>query len=104
MTYRVIIEPTAERGIRESVQWITAQASPAVAAAWFNGLIRKVDTLRSHPGRCPLAAENDKFQDEIRELLYGRQRRRKHRILFTVAGDTVHVLFIRHSAQDELEP
>lgn len=103
MTYRVIIEPTAERGIREAVRWKTQRVSPTLAARWYNGLRKKIDTLKSHPARCPLAAENDKFPEEIRELLYGK-RRNSYRIIFTIRGDAVHVLFVQHSARDELEP
>jgi plasmid stabilization system protein ParE len=104
MTYRIIIEPTAERGIRESMKWLTAQASPHHAAKWLDGLIRAIDTLKTLPARGPLAAENDKFPVDVRELLYGRSKRGKYRILYTVADDAVHVLYVRHSAQDELEP
>jgi plasmid stabilization system protein ParE len=68
MTYRIIIEPTAEREIRSTVRWKTENASPTAAARWYNGLIQKIETLRRHPTRCPLAAENDKFDEEIREL------------------------------------
>ncbi|HZW29897.1 MAG TPA: type II toxin-antitoxin system RelE/ParE family toxin [Isosphaeraceae bacterium] len=104
MTYRIIIEPTAEREIRSAVRWKTENASPSAAARWYNGLIKKIDTLRRHPTRCPWAAENDKVPEEIRELLYGRSRRHKHRIIFTIREDTVHILYVRHSARDELEP
>lgn len=104
MTYHIIIEPTAERGIRESVRWLTEQASPHVAAKWFNGLIQAIDTLKTFPARWPLAAESDKFPVEVRELLYGRSKRGKYRVLYTIADDAVHVLYVRHSAQDELEP
>ena len=104
MTYRIVIEPTAEREIRSAVRWKTENASPAVAARWYNGLVKKIDRLRRQPSRCPLGAENDKFPEEIRELLYGRSKRHKHRIIFTVRGDTVHILYVRHSARDELEP
>ena len=53
--------------------------------------VKKMDTLRRDPSRCPLAAESDKFPEEIRELLCGRGGKRvhKHCILFTVRGDTV---------------
>jgi hypothetical protein len=40
MTYRVIIEPTAEREIRSAVRWMIANASPAVAARWYDGLLK----------------------------------------------------------------
>jgi plasmid stabilization system protein ParE len=106
VTYRIIIEPTAEREIRSAVRWKTENASPTVAARWYNGLIQKIDTLQRRPTRCPLAAEDDKFDEEIRELLYGRGGKRvhRHRILFTFREDTVHILYVRHTARDELEP
>ena len=103
MTYQVIIEPTAERGIREAIHWITANRSPAAAAKWYNALEKKIPTLRSFPRRCPVAAEDDKFPEEIREMLHGPKRQR-YRILFTIREDAVHVLYVRHSAQDEIEP
>ena len=103
MTYRVIVEPTANRGIREAVRWITEHQSAQVAAKWFNRLEKKVMTLGKHPSRCPIAAENDKFPEEIRELLHG-PRKNKYRIIFTIREDEVHVLYVRHAARDELEP
>jgi plasmid stabilization system protein ParE len=102
MTYHVIIEPTAERGIREAYRWIAENRSPAAAVKWYNALEKKVQTLRSQPRRCPVAAENDKFPEEIRVLLHG-QRQHKYRIIFTIREDAVHVLYVRHGAQDEIE-
>jgi plasmid stabilization system protein ParE len=106
MTYRIIIEPSAEREIRSRVRWKTENASRAVAARWLKGLIERMDTLRRHPARCPLAAEDEKFPEEIRELLYGRRGKRfhKYRIIFTIKEDAVHILYVRHTARGELEP
>jgi plasmid stabilization system protein ParE len=39
----------------------------------------------------------------LRELLYGR-RRNVYRILFTIDGQTVNILRVRHAAQDRLTP
>ena len=80
--------------------------SPAVADQWLDGLYKAIDTLKTRPLRCPLAPESHKFPEEIRELLYGRggKRKHKHRIIFTVREDAVYVLFVRHTARDELEP
>ncbi len=44
MTYRIIVEPTAERKIRSAVVWKIENASRDVAARWYNGLLKKVDT------------------------------------------------------------
>src|SRR5215831_6006394 len=40
MTYRIIIESTAEREIRSAVRWKLEHASRAVAARWYDGLIK----------------------------------------------------------------
>jgi plasmid stabilization system protein ParE len=40
---------------------------------------------------------------DLRELLYGR-RRNVYRIVFTIVGQRVNVLRVRHAAQDRLMP
>jgi plasmid stabilization system protein ParE len=103
MKYRIELAATAKADIRQQAQWLHEQASPAKADQWLGGLYKAIDTLQTRPLRCPVAAESDKFPEEIRELLHGR-RRHKHRIIFTIRADTVYVLYVRHSARDELEP
>jgi plasmid stabilization system protein ParE len=71
MIFRIIVEPTAEREIRSAVRWKTENSSPSVAARWYNGLIKKIDTLHRLPSRCRLAAENDKFPDRARPTIEG---------------------------------
>lgn len=78
--------------------WI-ADTVPDTAARWFEGLVSKVNSLSTMPERCALAPESAAFHQEIRQLLYGR-----YRILFTIKGDTVYVIHIRHSAQEHLKP
>jgi len=80
--------------------------SPAAATKWLDGLYKTIDTLQTRPLRCSVAPESDKFPVEIHELLYGRRGKRthKHRIIFTVRDDAVYVLYVRHTARDELEP
>lgn len=103
MTFRIAVEPTAEAGIRSAMAWYARNASPAVAARWYNGLVRRVNTLRSSPRRCPLADEDEGFEEEIRVLLYGK-RRGIFRVLFTIRGDEVHILYVRHGAQGPVTP
>ncbi|MCF2149353.1 hypothetical protein IQ276_023565 [Desmonostoc muscorum LEGE 12446] len=50
------------------------------------------------PSRCSLAFENYFFEQEIRQLLYGKGRN-AYRILFTIVNDSVEILFVRHAAQ-----
>jgi plasmid stabilization system protein ParE len=71
----------------------------ARAEAWLDGVLAAIDTLTSLPRRCPLAPENDEFDVEVRQLLYG-----EHRILFTVEDDVVRVLHVLHGARRFLTP
>jgi plasmid stabilization system protein ParE len=105
MKYRIELAATAKADIRGQGQWLYDEVSPAAADKWLAGLYKAIGTLHIRPLRCPVAAENDKFPEELRELLYGRsgKRKHKHRIIFTIRDDTVHVLYVRHTARDELE-
>ena len=96
-TYRVIVEPRALEEIADAYQWI-ANHSPAAALKWFNGLTEVRDSLRQYPARCPVVAGRPGSGSEIRQLLYGR-RWNRYRMLFTVRGDTVHILRIIHGAR-----
>jgi plasmid stabilization system protein ParE len=102
MTYRVIIQPGAERDIWAAARWIEDQSkSPAKALRWARGVRAKLETLKATPKRCPVDPDSDAFGEEVRVLLYGK-RQGKYRILFAIRGDTVHVLTVRHSARQSL--
>ena len=102
MKYQLIIQPPALEDLEEAYDSIRRRA-PEAAARWFNGFVDALETLRSFPKRCGLAPENEHFEQEIRQLLYGR-RGGVYRAMFTIAGDEVHVLHIRHAARKPLEP
>jgi hypothetical protein len=65
----------------------------------MNGLFGAIFSLERMPRRCSLAYENELFDDELRQLLYGK-RGRVYRILFIIRDEKVYVLFVRHSAQE----
>jgi plasmid stabilization system protein ParE len=100
MTYHVVIQPNAEAELDAAYRYRHARA-PQAAVQWFAGIVEAINSLEQFPARCPLAPENGHFAEEIRQLLYG-ARRDVFRILFTIQGDTVHVLHIRHGAQQYL--
>jgi len=107
MSYRIAISEAAEAEVEALYLWILRR-SPERAAAWYEGLLAAINSLADFPRRCPLARENDRFDQEIRQLLYGTARS-ACRILFTIleptgAEDepTVRILHIRHAAQRDL--
>ena len=102
MTYRVIIQPRAERDIWAAAQWIEDQSkSPARAVRWVRSIRAKIGTLKTNPQRCPVDPDSDAFGAEVRVLLYGK-RHGRYRILFTIRGDVVYVLTVRHAARQSL--
>jgi plasmid stabilization system protein ParE len=104
MNCRVEITQTAKAEARQAYLWIQEHSLEA-AIHWYNGLESAIDTLRTHPRRCPQAPEALFFKREIRQLLYGR-RRHAYRILFEVRdeGQTVSILHVIHGARDYLRP
>jgi plasmid stabilization system protein ParE len=80
--------------------WI-AERAPDSAVNWFNGLEAAIYSLEDFPQRCPLAEESKAFDVEIRQLIYGK-RVGAYRILFTILGDAVHVLHVRHGRRKRI--
>ena len=97
MDCRVEVEPEAIVEIDRILSWLIQEASERVAANWYAGLVQSLSSLRRHPGRCPVARENEYFEEEIRCLMYG-----KYRLLFDVSDRTVRVLHIRHGARKSI--
>ena len=102
MKYCVDITSEAEAEIREAYSWIRGD-SPANAARWREGLLQAVRSLSQHPTRCPLAPESTQFKQEIRQLLFGK-RGGVYRVLFVMDEKTVHILHVRHTAREFLQP
>jgi plasmid stabilization system protein ParE len=101
--YRVIFTPRARADAVDAFRRI-AEHSPNAAARWYSGLERAIAKLSTMPMRHPIAEEeSEKLGIPIRQMLYGR-RRGIFRILFSIEEDVVHLHYIRHGAQDTIEP
>jgi plasmid stabilization system protein ParE len=103
VTYRRRVTARAVADADDAHAWIAEQVSSAQAERWYQALFKQMETLTGQPTRCPLAAESGRFPEELRELLYGR-RKNKYRIIFTIRGRDVVVLFVHHGAPKEREP
>jgi plasmid stabilization system protein ParE len=103
MNFAVEFTDVADMEVQNILLWIMGR-SPEQAEPWQDGLENAVMSLTSLPKRCPLASEQDAFDVEVRQLLYG-----KYRLLFTLVDtdndgepDTVRILHVRHGAQRPL--
>ena len=99
-TYEVVIQTSAEAEINEAFLWFYERV-PDKAVEWYKNLEFSIYSLETLPHRCGLAPENEAFKEEIRQLLF-RKHKTIFRILFTIHGETVHVLHVRHGSQNTL--
>ena len=101
----VVIAPLALRQLREAAGWYRDRSqSDDLARDWLDGFLEGLMSLQFDPERHPLARESHKFSVEIHEVHYGSGRRKTHRALFRVQGTAVHVLTVRHIAQEDVAP
>jgi plasmid stabilization system protein ParE len=96
--FEVITVPRAERDIEEAFRWI-AEHAPLNAVGWVHGVRRAIQSLDFMPTRCVVSPESPVAGSEVRQLVFG-----NYRILFTVQGDTVYILHVRHAAREPMLP
>jgi plasmid stabilization system protein ParE len=98
MAYRVEITPQAEADLDQGYCYI-ARDSPKNALRWWRRFYDVVARLSLFPEAYGHAPENDAVSFDVRQKLYG-----NYRILFTIDGERVVVLRIRHAARLPLPP
>jgi plasmid stabilization system protein ParE len=105
LMYRIEITPGAQADADEAYAWMLENVSPAHAERWYQDLFAQIDSLKTFPGRCPVAPESRNFAEEIRELIFGkRKHKNKYRILFAIRQDSVAILYVYHGSRKEIEP
>ncbi|HVS70388.1 MAG TPA: type II toxin-antitoxin system RelE/ParE family toxin [Phycisphaerae bacterium] len=98
MTYKVNVTPQAIADLRE-IHATIVEDSPSSAKRVLDLLEKACETLADFPKRHPVAPESAHESTEIRQIVVLR-----YRVLFRIIGDTVHVLRVRHGAQQHLRP
>jgi toxin ParE1/3/4 len=93
--YTVLITPTAQEEIRETVFYVHRQA-PLNAERWLRRLYEQIDTLELFPDRCPTAPDSEHVGEELRHLVVG-----SHRVIFRIEKHAriVRILGVRHAAR-----
>jgi plasmid stabilization system protein ParE len=101
MAFRVEVTPEAKLDAKRILKWLDSEQAGEAGLRWFHRLGEAIDSLSTFPKRCPVAPENAKTPFELRQLVYGRKPH-FYRILFTIEGDVVYVLRIRHGRRRQL--
>lgn len=100
MTYAIWFSPTARAEILEAFEYIRSdQHAPLNAARWLDGIIEAITTLAEFPESHALARESDEFEQVLRQLVF-----KSHRIVFDVAGTTVRIHRVIHTARPSMGP
>lgn len=94
--FRVTVEVEAKNNLRVHYQNLRARSPGSdYPAEWYYGIRAAIRDLTTSAEQSGLAYEDRFFAETIRQRLYD-----SYKILFTIRGDRVHVLHIRHQAQD----
>jgi plasmid stabilization system protein ParE len=95
--YQLVYQPSAAEELEQAIEW-SFEKYPGDAHAWCNEFLTAIEALALDPDRHPLAREDGRFTQTIRQLLFGRGRS-VYRVLYTVDGDVVRILHIRFPGQ-----
>ena len=104
MSLRIVITEQAEREMQSAFDWWAEHRSKRQADRWYAGLAKAIADLSENSKRHGHSRESNHFAYEIRDLLFGLGRRPTHRAVFTIRGEEVVVLTVRHVAQEDLSP
>ena len=99
MSYRILFTEQAHRDLRQACEWWVRNGSTEQAGDWFDGFAKAVYLVSENPERFPLAREDGSFSSELRQFSYGLAKHPTHRAVFTVRGNTILVLRVRHLAR-----
>lgn len=94
--FRVRMEAEAKNNLREHYQNLRSRSpGSAYPDRWYFGIRAAIRDLARSARECGLAYEDRFFAETIRQRLFD-----SYKILFVIREDHVHVLHIRHQAQD----
>jgi plasmid stabilization system protein ParE len=103
MTYDVVISSRAQQEAQANHDWWAKHRSAQQAASWYDEFMKAALSLERDPDRWAVAAENDRFPYQIRQLNFGIGRKPTHRLVYTIRSNEVVVLRVRHLAQADID-
>jgi len=93
-SFEVIITVEAKEELKSIYHYITKNSANN-ALNWLNLMEEKIASLAQMPERCPIAPEDNFFDEKIRHLIV----KRNYRVLFFVENTFVYILHVRHCSQ-----
>lgn len=96
MTYPIVVTPSAKADIFETCAWLL-ENRPENADKWLWSVSEAMTSLRKFPERCRVVKESEAFDEEVRQLLFGRTH--VFKVLFSIRDRKVFILRIRSTRQ-----
>ena len=104
MKHRVVLTSRAKVDLYQAALWWAEHRDSQQAANWLEKFEAAIAALQNNPQRHPTAREDQLFEFQLRQLIFGLGKRATHRALFELRGGTVWVRAIRHLHQDDVTP
>ena len=102
-SFDVCFSNEAEDNIRTIKDWI-AERSPQGAGKWIEALSQAAARLADSADCFGLAPEASAFDNELRQIIFKTRRGNTYRALFVIRQNVAHVLSVRGTGQDLLQP
>jgi len=99
MAYRVRLTPRAAGDADAIYRRVTVEASVA-GPRWYGRLIETLRSLDTFPERGQIVESLSRSEHLVRRILFGRKQN-VYRIYYSIEGETVRILHIRHGARRE---
>jgi len=99
MKFTVITLRAAERDCNGILEYLAARSKTG-AEAWARAFDKALAHLEENADSCPVAAENEYVDFEVRETLFKTRRGLIYRALFTIRENTAIILHVRGPGQD----
>lgn len=103
MSFKVILQPKAQRDVDHILAWL-CERSPSGAAAWNRRWREVLERLQESADGCGLAPEDEDHGETIRNVIFKTRRGLPYRALFVIRDDRVHVIHVRGPGQDLVKP
>ena len=104
MKREVLITLRAQQEAESNHRWWAEHRSAEQAGRWYDEFLKSTLLLEDQADQHAVAAENNLFPYEVRQLNFGLSRRPTHRLVYTIFHDRVVVLRVRHLAQQAINP
>jgi plasmid stabilization system protein ParE len=101
--FEIRLTAEARQNIDAIYAWI-ADRSSSGAANWYRNLLAAFDSLQRDPLRSALAPEAHHFSVSLRNKSFRMKSGRVYRILYSIDGSKVQILYVRGPGQNWVSP